>query len=29
MVDGGHLFPMEAPQATARQVRDMIGRLLG
>ena len=29
MVDGGHLFPMEQPLATARQVEDMIHRLLG
>ena len=29
MVDGGHLFPMEAPLATAAQIKGMIGRLLG
>ena len=28
MVDGGHLFPLEAPQDTARYIRDMIARLL-
>jgi len=29
MVDGGHLFPMEAPLDTAGQVKAMIARLLG
>jgi pimeloyl-ACP methyl ester carboxylesterase len=29
MVDGGHLFPMEAPQATAQEIKAMIARLLG
>jgi pimeloyl-ACP methyl ester carboxylesterase len=29
MVDGGHLFPMEAPVDTARQITAMIARLLG
>jgi pimeloyl-ACP methyl ester carboxylesterase len=29
MVDGGHLFALEAPHATAQQIREMIGRLLG
>lgn len=28
MVDGGHLFPMEAPALTAQVVRQMIARLL-
>ncbi|WP_332875689.1 alpha/beta fold hydrolase [Massilia sp. S19_KUP03_FR1] len=28
MVDGGHLFPLEAPQATAAEIRQMIARLL-
>jgi pimeloyl-ACP methyl ester carboxylesterase len=28
MVDGGHLFPMEAPQATASEIKHMIARLL-
>lgn len=28
MVDGGHLFVLEAPQETAAEVRAMIGRLL-
>lgn len=28
MVDGGHLFPLEAPQATARQIAAMIAHLL-
>jgi pimeloyl-ACP methyl ester carboxylesterase len=28
MVEGGHLFPMESPQLTARVTREMIGSLL-
>ena len=29
MVDGGHLFALEAPQQTAREIGEMIRRLLG
>jgi pimeloyl-ACP methyl ester carboxylesterase len=29
MIEGGHLYPMESPQVTARETHGMIARLLG